>query len=119
MTVPGSVVAQLFRIGREAEVYERTETGTNEFGNTTTDYGSSPDRTIIAYRTYPNRNTEVEASSGDRERDHPVFIVPVGPNQPALPGKNDHIVYDGTTYEVQAYTEYDTHVEFFGEPVLH
>lgn len=112
-----SVLAQIYRLGREAEVLVRTETGQNEFGNTTDDYLS--DRTVIAFKTYPNRNTQIENSVGDRNQDSPVFLVPIEEDIPDPPSPNDQIKYDGQKYEVKAHTDYDTHVEFFGEPVLH
>lgn len=117
MTVQGSVTAQIQRLGSEADVYVRSETGKNEFGNMTDDH--TYDRTVIATRTYPNRNTEREATIGDRAEDEPVFIVPRGRNNPKPPQYNDVIEYEGQKYEVEAHTEYDTHVEFFGEPVIH
>jgi hypothetical protein len=111
------IIAQLHRFGRKAEVKVRTETGQNEFGNMTDTNVS--DRTVIAFKTYPNRNTEVEKTFGDRARDKPVFLVPIGEDLPDPPEEKDHLVYDGQEYEVEAHTPYDTHVEFFGEPVIH
>lgn len=109
------VVAQVQRLGVRAEVRTRTETGDNSFGNPTDDH--VPDREVWAVRTYPNRNTEVNSDRGDRHRDRPVFIVPKGEDQPAVPSEEDQIDYNGTLYEVQALTRYPTHVEFFGAPV--
>lgn len=112
-----SVVAQLFRLGQTAAVEVRTETGQNAFGNMTDDY--VPDRTVIAYKTYPNRNTQIESTVGDRGQDRPVFLVPIGDNQPEPPAEEDVLAYDGQRYEVKPHTPYDTHVEFFGEPIIH
>jgi hypothetical protein len=117
MTVQGNVTAQIQRLGREADVYVRSETGENEFGNTTDDH--TYDRTVLAFRTTPNRNTEREATIGDRGEDESVFIVPIGGNNPEPPQYNDQIEYQGRKYEVGPHTEYDTHVEFFGELVIH
>lgn len=112
-----SVVAQIHRHGRTAEVLDRQETGRNEFGNTTDEY--VVDREVIAFRTYPNRNTESQSSAGDRQQDRPVFLVPVDEDHPEPPAAEDHIVFDGQEYEVKAHTPYDTHVEFLGAPVIH
>lgn len=117
MTYGPQFIAQLHRLGKVAEVKVRTETGQNAFGNMTDDYVA--DREVITVRTYPNRNTEVQNSAGDRQRDNPVFIVPKGDDQPAPPDPQDVLNYDGQDYEVKAHTEYDTHVEFFGEPLIH
>lgn len=111
------IKAQLFRMGIECDVKRREETGQNEFGNTTDVYVS--DRTVIATKTYPNRNTTVENHAGDRQRDNPVFLVPKGPNQPIPPRPEEVLNYDGTDFEVNSHTEYDTHVEFFGSKIIH
>jgi hypothetical protein len=109
--------AQLFRQGGEAEVKVRVEGNTNDFGNPTDSYVS--DRTVIAARTYPNRNTEINSDAGDRHKDRPVFMVPTGPDQNAPPAEEDHLVYDGQEYEVGSHTDWGSHIEFFGSPVLH
>lgn len=109
--------ALIGRIGREAEVLTRGETGRNKFGNMTDQF--TPDRTVLAYKTYPNRNTQIETRMGDRGQNNPVFIVPIGGSQPDPPAEEDAIRYAGTDYEVKAHTEYDTHVEFFGEEIIH
>jgi hypothetical protein len=104
-------------LGREAIVKSRSETGQNEFGNTTDTY--TEDRKVIAFQTYPNRNTQIESNVGDRNRDRPVFIVPNTEDQPDPPSPEDHILYADQEYEVKAHTRYDTHVEFFAEPIIH
>ena len=107
-------------MGGEAKVLSRTQSGTNEFGNTTESIDrDNIDRTVITFQTYPNRNTSVESSSGVRHQDRPVFLVPNTDDQPEPPQEGEHMVYDGNEYEVKAHTEYQTHVEFFGEPVIH
>jgi len=111
------VAAQIHRLGEEAKVLIRSETGQNDFGNMTDEY--IPDRDVLAYKTYPNRNTQVESNAGDRTQDRPVFLVPIGENQPEPPVEEDHIFYDGEEYEVRSHTPYDTHVEFFGKLVIH
>ena len=117
MSYGAQLVAQLYRFGYEADVKIRSTTGTNEFGNTTDEY--ILDRTVIAFRTYPNRNTSVENNEGDRSQDRPVFLVPKGPDQPTPPEPEDVLNFEGQDYEVKAHTHYDTHVEFFGEPLIH
>jgi hypothetical protein len=111
-----SLAAKIYRLGREADVFVRTETGEDRFGNPTDDF--TKDRTVLAARTYPNRNSDVTDSSGTRHEDEPVFMVPKGPDQPPVPGEGDRIKYDGVTYEVGSHTPYDTHIEFFGQ-VIH
>ena len=111
------IVAQIHRLGGFAEVLVRGETGQNDFGNMTDDY--TKDREVLVFKTYPNRNTQVESNVGDRGQDRPVFLCPLGEDQPEPPAEEDHLVYDGQEYEVKSHTPYDTHVEFFGELVIH
>lgn len=110
------IAAQIYRLGRTAAVEVRSETGENAFGNTTDEF--VPDRMVIAFKTYPNRNTEVASNIGERSRDHPVFLVPDDENNDP-PNHEDALVYENQKYEVKAHTPYDTHVEFFGEPITH
>lgn len=117
MTYYRRLAAQIDRFGQTAAVEIRNETGTNEFGNKTDEF--VPSHTVLAFQTYPNRNTEVERRSGDRHQDRPVFLVPKGPEQNDPPAPDDRLVYKNKTYEVDSHTEYDTHVEFFGQPVIH
>jgi hypothetical protein len=112
-----SLAAQIYRMGQAADVKTETQTGSNEFGNA--EFSYTTDRTVHALRTYPNRNTSLESSVGDRTQDEPVFIVAKGPNVPTPPQPEERIVYDSQAYEVKAHTEYNTHVEFFGEPIIH
>lgn len=117
MTYRRKIAAKIHRMGRVVDVYARTETGQNEFGNMTDDH--SVDRQVIAFRTYPNRNTDIEGNIGDYSQDRPVFLVPIGDNQPTPPQVDELIEYDGQKYEVNSHTPYETHVEFFGDPVIH
>lgn len=115
MTYYRQIVAQIHRFGQKAAVEVRSDASQNEFGNIESQW--TPDRTVIAFRTYPNRQTEVEASRGDRAQDNPVFLIPNTDDQPDPPETSDILVYDGTRYEMKAPTSYETHVEIFGEVV--
>jgi len=125
MTYNRSVVAQLHRLGEAVDVFATQDTGsTNRFNNPDDAWSAQPDRQVIAFRTYPNRNTEVNNRDGQLHRDRPVFLFPKDEDDETddnpIPGENDRIRYpagDGTVYELQAPTEYDTHVEIFGEKV--
>lgn len=117
MSYRTSLTTDIARLGLEADVLVETETGRDDFNNKETDYVF--DRTVLAAKTYPNRNTEVEKQTGERMRDNPVFLVPIGPNNPDPPDPGDHLVYDGTEFEVKAHTEYQTHIEFFGDHIIH
>ena len=117
MNLPPDVSAQLRRLGEEVTVLEPTQTSRNDFGNPERTYESS--RTTYAVRTYPNRNTTVEESAGDLARDKPVFVFPKGNDDPEPPQAEDHIVYNGEEYELQAPTHYETHMEIFGQLVRH
>lgn len=111
------IAAQIHRRGEEAVVKTKSTSGINDFGNVDHEY--TDDRTVLAAKTYPNRNETKENAVGDRPEDNPVFMVPVGDKQPEPPEQGDHIVYKGQEYEVGSYTPYETHVEFFAEPVIH
>jgi len=118
MTYNGrQVIAQIGRFGREARVLKNTKGDANDFGNPEDNYERK--QTVLAFKTYPNRNTEAETTAGDLARDRPVFMVPVGRDQPDPPTQHDRLVYDGDKYEVKSLTRWETHVEFFGEQVIH
>jgi len=125
MTYNRNVVAQLHRLGEYADVFAAQDTATtNQFNNPDTDWSATPDRQVIAFRTYPNRNTEVNNHDGQLHRDRPVFVFPKDDDDAKdhnpVPGENDRLRYpagNGTVYELQAPTEYETHVEMFGERV--
>lgn len=124
MTYRRRVNAQIERFGREVTVYTRTSTKTNSFGNTEWEFTDDPDgdgvaETVLAYRTYDSRNTEVQGNVGDRHRDAPIFLFPLG----QVPDADARIEYpepDGiakTMYELHAPTRYETHVEIPAEVV--
>jgi hypothetical protein len=117
MTYQRQFAAKLHRLGQVASVLKRVESGENELGNT--EFTFTSDRDVIAFRTYPNRNTEIEGNKGDRQRDAPIFLFPIGPEQPEPPAYEDRIQYDGVTYEMGAETVYDTHVERTAVVVRH
>jgi len=109
------LAAHIYKLGGMGEVWVHNTSSENNFGNNIDDY--SFDREVIAARSYPNRNTEVASRVGDRHRDRPIFVVPKAEDQPDPPGKEDHFVYSEERYGVKAHTEYQTHVEFFGQVV--
>jgi hypothetical protein len=117
MTYRRQFAAKLHRLGQVVSVLKRVESSDNELGNTT--FTFTNDRDVIAFRTYPNRNTEIEGNKGDRERDAPVFCFPTGPDQPEPPAFEDRLQYNGQTYEMGARTVYDTHVERTAVVVRH
>lgn len=112
------MVAQIERMGRQAQVLVRETAGQNTFSNATAEY--TPDHTVLTFRTYPNRNTQVGARVGEYHRDRPVFLFPRDTHADEPPGDNDRLRYPadgGRLYEMQARTVYETHVEIFGEVV--
>lgn len=123
MAYERQLLAQIERLGEVATVYRREQTSTDRFNNTEWGFDSDPDsdgndETALCFRTYDNRNTEVQGNSGDRNRDAPLFIFPADD----FPGGDVRLGYperDGgeTIYELQAPTRYQTHVEIFGEVV--
>lgn len=106
-----SVHSALDRLGKEVEILTERKTGTDGFNNPQYEWHSS--NTTRCVRTYPNRNTELNNRGGPRKRDHPVFLFPRG----EAPGSNSRVRYDGTLYELESPTEYDTHVAIFGKKV--
>jgi hypothetical protein len=117
MKAPRQMAAQIARFGQMAQVKVPTETGQNSFGNTENSYAD--DRKVLAMRTYPNRNTESESNVGERAQDRALFLVPATASDTEPPQYEDRIVFEGTEYEVGAHTTYSSHVEFFGEPIIH
>jgi hypothetical protein len=99
------------RLGKEVNVLQPEGSGTNEFNNPGTSWAVSGTATCV--RTYPNRNTQQESGGGPFKSDNPLFIFPAEEQPPT----NARIEYDGTTYELQSPTVYDTHVSIFGELV--
>lgn len=116
MTYQRQIVSKIARLGQKAKVREKIETGSNKFNNPEHKYKSV--REVFAFRTYPNRNTEVEKRQGERRRDKPVFLVATGENLPEPPEEGSRLVFNDNEYDVKAHTVYDTHVEFFGEQII-
>lgn len=117
MKASRQVAAQIARFGQMIQVQVPTDDGENEFGNGKHSYAD--DRKVLAMRTYPNRNTESESNVGDRAQDRALFMVPATASDTKPPQFEDRIVFEGTEYEVGAHTTYPSHVEFFGEPIIH
>lgn len=120
----GRVQAALNRLGRVADIYDRSEGNLDGFNNPTDSYTDSGN-TVRCVRTYPNRNTEVSGVEGDLHRDNPLFLFPKGeaPDQEArIDYPEDAATTDNATastmYEMKAPTRYDTHVEMFGQQVV-
>jgi hypothetical protein len=105
------VLSTIHRLGKEVNVLLPTGSGTNEFNNPETTWEFS--HTTRCVRTYPNRNTQQESGGGSFKSDNPVFLFAAEDE----PDSNARIEYDGTTYELQSPTIYDTHVSIFGELV--
>lgn len=99
------------RLGHEVDVLKRSETSTDAFNNP--EHTWTETRTTQAVRTYPNRNTQHESDGGPYESDNPVFLFEEG----NAPTGGARIRYQGTLYELQSPTRYDTHVAIFGELV--
>jgi len=108
--------AKIEQLGSTASVLERTASGTTNFGNPTSDY--NPTRTVVCLRTYPDHNSEIRGVAGDRIRDVPIFLFPLG-EQPPEEARLDYPEADGsvTEYELKAATNYPTHVEMTGQRV--
>lgn len=118
------ITVVLDRLGREADIHERSTGSKDGFNNPSDSYAHSED-SVLCFRTYPNRNTEVSTRAGDRHQDNPLFLFPKGkePDQEArIEYPEDAESVEGATattmYEMQAPTVYDTHVEMFGKLVV-
>ncbi|UBF22272.1 SPP1 gp16-like head completion protein [Halorubrum virus HRTV-11] len=121
------VTAQIDRLGDDATLYKRQNAGRDAFNNTEWGFSEATDAEgntvrVLCFRTYDNRNTEVQGNEGDRHRDAPLFLFPLDEWAEVEP--DDRIGYPEptggeTVYELQAPTRYDTHVEIFGEAVNH
>lgn len=103
---------------RGTRVTVRTRSLDSETGFGNPEASFNEDRTVWCVRTYPNRNTTAENTAGDLQRDRPVMMFPRedGAERPPEPG--DRVDYNGTVYDMEAPTEYESHIEMFGEVVL-
>lgn len=111
-----NIHAQLEQIGGLGEVHVRAQVGDDEFGNPEWEWVY--DRDVITVRSYPNRNTEREGNAGTLEGDRPVFVFAIAEgNQPAPPTSADRFRYDGTMYELESPTKYETHVEMMANAI--
>lgn len=106
-----AVKSAIYRLGQEAVIKTRSESGSNEFNNPESSWSES--YTTQCVRTYPNRNTQIESGGGNYDQDRALFLFERG----NAPDGGSRIVYDGSNYELKSPTKYDTHVAIFGEPV--
>jgi len=103
----------LSRLGKNIPVYEKTSTaGENKFGQQDTAWEQTG--TVLAVRSYQNRNTTMNSTRGERHRDRPVFFFPADDHPPS----NARIKYDGLWYELDSITEHDTHTIAVGSEVI-
>ena len=105
------ILSTIHRLGKEVTVKTRSTSGTNSFNNPESTW--TENGTAQCVRTYPNRNSQISRTSGTHNEDRALFIFA----QEEAPASDSRIVYDGTEYELQSPTEYDTHTAIFGEPV--
>lgn len=105
------ILSTIHNLGNEVVIKTRVETGTDEFNNPVSEWVVQ--RTAQCVRTYPNRNTQIESGGGPYNQDRALFIFA---NEEA-PSAGVRIEYNGSEYELNSPTPYDTHVALFGEPV--
>jgi len=105
----------LSRLGREVPVYVESNTGSEDaFGQSEMAWSAYGDGTVLAARSYQNRNTTMNSSDGQRHRDRPVFFFPVDDAPPA----DARIKYEGSWYELDAVTRHSTHAVAPGSSVI-
>jgi len=93
------------RHGRRVELWRRTDGAADEFGVPSDSWASLG--TLLATRSYPNRNTTADERVGAYARDKPVFLfVPSADIQ-----SGDRIGYEDKFYELQSPSPYHTHIE--------
>lgn len=103
----------LSRLGREIPVYEETDTGSvNEFGQDDTSWSKTG--TVFAARSYQNRNTTRNTTSGQHHRDRPIFFFPA---DSGISG-DARIKYENTWYELDAPTRHETHTVAVGAALV-
>lgn len=107
-----TVKTALRRIGRNTPVYEQSATGEDEFGQVTETWQQTD--TVFVARSYQNRNTTLNASSGELNRDRPIFFF--YPDE--YPPSGARIKYEGEWYELDAVTPHDTHAVAPGQIVI-
>lgn len=103
----------LSRLGREVPVWIESNSGSEDkFGQE--EKAWSQDSTVLAVRTYINKNTTSNSGGGQRHRDRPIFRFPSTDAPPA----DARIKFDGTWYELDATTDYGTHVSAPGSKII-
>lgn len=108
-----SLVGSLSRLGKEVEVWSEANTGGEDaFGQD--QKGWSQVGTTLTARSYQNRNTTLNNSSGELNRDRPVFFFPAD----NYPNSGERIKYDGNWYEMDSPTPHRTHAVAVGSKVL-
>jgi len=94
----------LSRLGRHVPVYEETSDGTEDgFGQENTSWSQTG--TVLAARSYQNRNTTQHNTKGQLHRDRPIFFFPADSSVPA----DARIKYNDQWYELDAMTPHETH----------
>ena len=106
-----SVKTALRRLGRNTPVYEQTTTGEDEFGQPTETWQQTD--TVFVARSYQNRNTTLNSSSGELNRDRPVFFFYPDDHPPS----GARVKYEDNWYELDSPTPHDTHAVAVGQIV--
>ena len=108
-----AVKTALRRVGRDAPVYEKSSGGSeDEFGQSKSTWQQTD--TVFVARSYQNRNTTINSSSGELNRDWPVFFF--YPDE--YPPSGARIKYEDEWYELDSPTPHNTHAVAVGQRVI-
>lgn len=107
-----NVKAALRRFGREIPVYTQQVASQDEFGQATKEWQF--ERDVFAARSYQNRNTTMNNTSGELNRDRPVFFF----DPDDYPPSGARVKYEGNWYELDAPTPHRSHAVALGKQVV-
>lgn len=102
----------LSRLGQIVPIWSESNTGTeDEFGQDEQNWSKRTE--TLSVRSYQNRNTTMNSSGGELDRDRPVLFFPAD----NYPRSGERIKYDGQWYEVDSPTVHRTHAVAMGSIV--
>jgi len=107
-----SLIGSISRLGEKVKIWSETRTGGEDaFGQDVK--GWNQVGTTLTVRSYQNRNTTMNSSSGELNRDRPVFFFPAD----NYPKSGERIKFDGNWYEFDSPTPHRTHAVAVGSVV--
>lgn len=112
---PTAVRLLLARAGFECDVYEATDSGSQDALNNTPsgDTSWSKKGSTLAARWYPSENEEQQSGGSPYDADNPMLAFPPD----TVAAEEDRVDYNGTRYQLDAETDMDEYVVFTAKEV--